>query len=411
MLSSKQLKILFIIDAFDEGSEENPLLDKIIERQLLGSCTVLLTSRPKHLKEKQNYFRPKYWVQGFNKEQQINFLCKHLDNKYIKGAKGRLEKVIESFQKWTQQKAEPWKQIKCEYQAQLKAQLEEEDEMCRNPLNLFILCTLINEDGIETRTSRVELYKDLYKFLLRKAALRMERSEDELRESVLKPLYQLAYKAYLKDRCFVTEEDLGGDLGKALCAAGFLWKEVRVSRFDSVARFAFSHKTFVEFLCAQEMQQMSEEDRAKFISGLQPIRDETLLRFIIAVLDEEALGRIAEFILDRVQGDDDVLGDDYALPLLRFILGVLEQKVLSYVSEVLLKRVRDEYRKYLRLLTELKDVDEEALGNIVYKVHPDEFKELYADCKSPLHLSIKHPCGFNQSEIAIARLCKRLIVH
>jgi hypothetical protein len=132
MMKNKQLKTLLIVDAFDEGSEDNLLLDRIIEGQLLRNCTVLLTSRPNHLKEKQNYFQPNYWVQGLTKEQQIDFLCKHLDNKFIndveelKGLEqvvqlvtanpeGWPEEVFQLLKKLTQQKADPWKQIKREH--------------------------------------------------------------------------------------------------------------------------------------------------------------------------------------------------------------------------------------------------------------------------------------------------------
>jgi hypothetical protein len=66
------------------------------------------------------------------------------------------------------------------------------------------------------------------------AAQHMGRSKDDLRESVLKPLYQLAHRAYLEDRCILTEKDLERDLGEALCTSGFLWMEVSVTkRFDS----------------------------------------------------------------------------------------------------------------------------------------------------------------------------------
>jgi predicted NACHT family NTPase len=333
-LSSKQ--ILFIIDAYDEGSKDNPLLQEVIGGRLLRNYTVLLTSRPNHLKEELSFFPFKYRVKGFNRKQQIDFLEKHLSDEYIeKDESKRKEKYS-----WLKDFA----CFKKEHQSTIRDLLEMEDGLCKNPLHLFILCTLINEMRIKSNTSRTDLYKDWHVFFVIKAEDRMlkkkeaSRSEKEkikkaLNKEVLLPLYELAHKAYTEDLCYLTEGDLedAGVSGDKLCDSGFVSKEVRVSRrYDCEEIFTFTHKTFVEFLCAMHVKHnMTEDERRDFTTGLDWKKDETLLRFVLGVMDG--------------------------------------------LVPAVWEKAQDDQHFYLSLLSELENVDEEALGGILHRFHLSEF--------------------------------------
>jgi hypothetical protein len=61
-------KTLFIIDSYDEAGSNNPLLDKLISSKIFARSTLVLTSRPAHLKS--FHFDQTYMIQGFNFDQQ-----------------------------------------------------------------------------------------------------------------------------------------------------------------------------------------------------------------------------------------------------------------------------------------------------------------------------------------------------
>jgi hypothetical protein len=187
---------------------------------------------------------------------------KNLRNKYIEKDESKREAAREDD--WWEEFAG----FKSEHRWTIRNQLQKESELCRNPLNLYILCMLINDVGMTSYNSRSILYKDLHAFFLKKAKRRMQRSEEALTQSVLRPLYRIAHRALMEDRCFLTEGDLEGVSRDDLCASGFVLKQVRVSRcYDYEESFAFSHKTFVEFLCAMHMKHNVTEDSVSRCGG------------------------------------------------------------------------------------------------------------------------------------------------
>jgi hypothetical protein len=66
---------------------------------------------------------------------------------------------------------------------------------------------LIFGDGrlkdVETRT---ELYQELVDFLVQKAAQRLKRTEDEIRDNLIKKLFSVAYKCIQSGKLYVEDE-------------------------------------------------------------------------------------------------------------------------------------------------------------------------------------------------------------
>jgi hypothetical protein len=166
-----QKRVLFIVDAFDEGKKRSPLLEALIDGRVLRNATLLLTSRPNHLRDKMDSFHTRYRVEGFSYEQQKEFLCKYLKEEFF-GT---------NHKSWDNLRDRP----------RIEDQLNEEKDLARNPLNLYIMCTLMNEKGLRPHTSRTALYEDLHNFIAEKARCQMMLSPEAMRQTVLQPLYKL----------------------------------------------------------------------------------------------------------------------------------------------------------------------------------------------------------------------------
>ncbi|ELU03668.1 hypothetical protein CAPTEDRAFT_209081 [Capitella teleta] len=199
-LNSNQSTVLFIVDSFDEGNNDNPILRDLIKGHVYANATLLLTSRPHSLKElEMREFESKLSTQGFNNEQK-------------------------RF----------------------------------SPLNLAIICLLISE-GLPSMATRTELYESVTKFLVKKASDRMGRPKEEIEEDIIRPLCRLSFEAYKRNEVCLSNEDLEKDGVNAddVLRSGFLTKEVKVSLIDDrVERLSFSHKTFLEYLAATHLVQI-----------------------------------------------------------------------------------------------------------------------------------------------------------
>jgi hypothetical protein len=247
------------------------------------------------------------------------FLYKHLSTDYIEEDVGM---------------PLPWMQcFKKEHRKAITDLLCYEADLCCNPLNLMILCALVKDKGLKEHYDRTELYEDLHCFLKEKARNRLEEDED-LETTVMIPLYKLAYEAYADNRrCYLTEKDYPAKKLDKMCISGFIYKKLRPSRRREVL-FHFSHLTIVEYLSAQHLKHLNVDGRKNIIEALEVIPDRSLLKFIVGVLEENALLEVAPFLMDRARHDSNF---------------------------------------YLWLLSDMKVTNESELGNILHRFHPESF--------------------------------------
>ncbi|ELU04885.1 hypothetical protein CAPTEDRAFT_203065 [Capitella teleta] len=201
---------------------------------------------------------------------------------------------------------------------------------------------------------------------LRKAGERMDLTEAEVEESLLRPLYQIAFEAHKKNETVVREKDSKKvKNSQRICEVGYLTNEVIISRLQPEVRFQFTHKTFVEFLTAKHITEMDREERLNWMRHLR--YENCHIR----------IGRL---------GIEDRFNVEQNEPILGFIFGLLEEESaeLTEMALLVIKETRfssehhplsiysscDASHQLLRLLAELNNVVPPELADVICKRRP-----------------------------------------
>ncbi|ELT89381.1 hypothetical protein CAPTEDRAFT_202699 [Capitella teleta] len=331
----QEKNVLLIIDAFDEASTENKMLHELIEGKRLKHKPLLVTSRPNFLENKQRHFESTFTVEGYNYREQLEHVERYAAHKNIASAP-------------------------------FESMLEEESiiDLCSNPLNLTLLC-LLREEDTQLRITRTALYTSIHRIIRRKAGERMDLTEAEVEESLLRPLYQFAFEAHQKNETVVREKDSKKVKNfQRICEVGYLTNEVIISRLQKEVRFQFTHKTFVEFLTAKHIAEMDREERMNWMQHL---------RYANCHIEIKGLAIEDGF---NVQQNEAILG---------FLFGLLEEESaeLTEMASLVIKETRFSYEhppislyspcgashQLLRLLAELNVVPPE-LADAICKRRP-----------------------------------------
>ncbi|ELT97222.1 hypothetical protein CAPTEDRAFT_209243, partial [Capitella teleta] len=229
----KTASVLFLIDAYDEGCVDNSHLDQLIEKKHLRKSSLLLTSRRHFLRHKLNCFNCLLSLEGYDKTQQLNHVKKLAEHENI---------PVNQFD--------------------LLLENDEISGICSNPLYLTLLCLLYTEEGCSIN-SRTDLFCAMHEFILLKASGRMNVTQEDMEQQVMRPLYKLAFDAYQKNEYLIQEHDLqntscGMD---AIIQVGYLIKHITVSRLQAKVQHRFTHTTVMEFLAAKHLSLMAEHGR------------------------------------------------------------------------------------------------------------------------------------------------------
>ncbi|ELU01609.1 hypothetical protein CAPTEDRAFT_213912 [Capitella teleta] len=288
----KTSSVLLIVDAYDEAYKENVLLDQIIEKKRLRNSTLLLTSRKNFLRDKLTYFDCQLFLDVYDEPQQLEHVMKLAKH--------------ENFPV-----------------AQFDLLLTNEDirGLYDNPLNLTLLCLLHTEESCSLG-SRTELYSAMHELILSKAGSRMKLSIDDMEQQIMRPFYQVVFDAYPKS--VIQEEQLKNiSCGlERILQVGYLIKDVTISRLQEKTRFRFTHMTFMEFLAAKHLAEVTNQERRTWLQnsltfamtthssiGLQ-VRfnanfapDENVATFLFGLLEGnlEALVQMTTTIMDCTQ--------------------------------------------------------------------------------------------------------------
>ncbi|ELU10931.1 hypothetical protein CAPTEDRAFT_188983, partial [Capitella teleta] len=167
--------VLLIVDAFDEAPNEHEILHQLIEGKLLKHKTVLITSRHNFLQNKLSHFHSTAAVEGCNYREQLEHVKRYAEHKKIDSAPFESLFAVKNVQ-----------------------------DLCNNPLNLTLVCLLIEEDT-QLLNSRTALYTSIHNIINRKASERMHLTPAEVEESLLRPLYRLAFEANQKNETVIRE--------------------------------------------------------------------------------------------------------------------------------------------------------------------------------------------------------------
>ncbi|ELT89818.1 hypothetical protein CAPTEDRAFT_188209 [Capitella teleta] len=236
----KTVAVLFLIDVYDEGCVDNSHLDQLIEKNHLRKSSLLLTSRRHFLRHKLNYFNCRLSLEEYDKNQQLNHVKKLAEHENM---------LVNQFD--------------------LLLENDEISGICSNPLYLTLLCLLYTEEGCSIN-SRTDLFCAMHEFILLKASGRMNVTQEDMEQQVMRPLYKLAFDAYQKNEYLIQEHDLqntscGMD---AIIQVRYLIKHITVSRLQAKLQHRFTHTTVMEFLAAKHLSLMAENGRQVWLQNV-----------------------------------------------------------------------------------------------------------------------------------------------
>ena len=220
-------KVLLVLDGLDEADPEKlKLFRKLIQRELLPGCYIVLTSRHEDGGNIRPYTDTLLEIVGFTTTDAECFITRYFqqsDNQHLAGA--------------------------------LIGNLGSDNlyELTRNPLNTLLLCVIFEDlDGV-LPNSRTKLYIEIVLFVLRlyenKNGLSSSDKDLLVYKDELMILGRMALDSLRKGELYF--EDHQGDFKQSLSAKfGFVSIQAGGDKRTPCPRYAFFHKSFHEFFCA-----------------------------------------------------------------------------------------------------------------------------------------------------------------
>ena len=221
-------KVLLVLDGLDEAdSEKLKLFRKLIQRELLPGCYIVLTSRHEAGSNIRPYTDTLLEIVGFTTTDAKCFISRYFqqsDNQHLAGA--------------------------------LTAKLGSENlyQLTRNPLNTLLLCVIFEDLNGVLPNSRTKLYIEIVLFVLRRYENknRLSSSDKDLLlvyKEELMILGRMALDPLCKGELYF--EDHQGDFKQSLLPEfGFVSIQAGGSKRAPCPRYAFFHKSFQEFFSA-----------------------------------------------------------------------------------------------------------------------------------------------------------------
>ena len=227
-LQENPSKVLLVLDGLDEADPVKlKLVLKLVQRELLPGCCIVLTSRHEAESNIRPYIDTLLEIVGFTTTDADCFIRRYFyqsDNQHL------AEKLI--------------------------GQLKSDDlyELTRNPLNPLLLCVIFEDLNGVLPNSRTELYIEIVLFVLRRYENKKDfSSSDEdlllVYKKELMILGTMALDSLRKGELYF--EDHQGDFKQSLVPKfGFVSIQAGGSKRAPCPRYAFFHKSFQEFFSA-----------------------------------------------------------------------------------------------------------------------------------------------------------------
>ncbi|XP_067050414.1 protein NLRC3-like [Acropora muricata] len=227
-LQENPSKVLLVLDGLDEADPEKlNLIRKLIQRELLPGCFIVLTSRHEAGSNIMPYTDTLLEIVGFKTTDVECFIRRYFqqsDNQHLAAA------LIENLN------------------------LEKLNELTKNPLNTLLLCVIFEDLNGVLPNSRTKLYKEMVLFVLRryenKNGLSSGDKDHLLRyKEELIDLGRMALDSLRKGELYF--EDHQGDFKQSLWPKlGFVSIQAGGGKRAPCPRYAFYHKSFQEFFAA-----------------------------------------------------------------------------------------------------------------------------------------------------------------
>ena len=227
-LKKNSSKVLLVLDGLDEADPGKlKLFLKLIQRELLPGCYVVLTSRNEDWSNIRPYTDTLLEIVGFTATDAECFITKYFQQSDDQELAGALIATLESL---------------------------DLDELARNPLNIFLLCVSFEDLNGVLPNSRTKLYIEIVLFILRRYENKngLSNSDKDLilvYKEELMILGRMVLDSLRKGELYF--EDLQGDFKQSLLPKfGFLSIQAGGSKRAPCPRYAFFHKSFQEFFSA-----------------------------------------------------------------------------------------------------------------------------------------------------------------
>ena len=311
-LQENPSKVLLVLDGLDEADPvKQKLVLKLIQRELLPGCFIVLTSRHEAGSNIRPYTDTLLEIVGFTTTDADCFIRRYFhqsDNQHL------AEKLI----------------------GKLKS--DNLYELTRNPLNTLLLCVIFEDLNGVLPNSRTELYKEMVLFVLKRYENKNGLSSGDkdhllLYKEELMILGRMALDSLRKRELYF--EDHQGDFKQSLLPKfGFVSIQAGGGKRAACPRYAFFHKSFQEFFSAfflafsmiDGTMDCKSVANVEYEFGLREVF--TFMAGIVAMHSKETAESIVKSFASVVNLSDST-HRDYQTPLILALLFIDECKLFS----------------------------------------------------------------------------------
>ena len=289
-------KCLLILDGFDEATEVNKEVMKIIQGRTLYTCNILVMSRPHQTKEMEKRFKTVFKVKGFTQTQAQKFATKILQDE------GQVHTVL-SFS---------------------PSSYLSSNKLYQCPILLSVVCVLVRDEGIDLLKGEREV-GDIYltmtqclykKYLLRKGWKFEQKGFLETLFSVGK----IAWETLISGNPFLSKDNVVKECGEEVFAVGLLIGDEKFSslkHLNADILVTFSHRSLQEFFgSAYFILKLDNGETIEALLGAEPekapfLMNPLVLEFcayflktrqndLLLAQKETVFDSLVQFVCDRI---------------------------------------------------------------------------------------------------------------
>ena len=281
-IRSNQSKILLVLDGFDELRED---LVKgflpLIQGKVFANVHLMLTARHEAGMKVRRYCDTLLEIVGYTQDDVESYIKKYFSSHENKNL---ADKVIEQL-----------------------CRDKKLRELTVNPLNTALLCLLCEETGGVFPSKKKKLYDALVSCALRthfakKCIFLGDEDPIERCTNELNLLGKVAFEALLKNQLHFNEDEMKSQSNANFLQLPFLSREPSVSKIKPTQCYAFTHKTFQEYLAAFYLAHQllsGDKENERLLDELSPIDNWQVWEFLISLVSTES-GEVAVNVVSRL---------------------------------------------------------------------------------------------------------------
>ena len=225
-LKENPSKVLLVLDGLDEADPQKlEMYLKLIQREELPGCYIVLTSRHEAGKKVRPYTDTLLEIVGFTTADPVNYIRKYFEQVKVDMAEELIESIFSNVE--------------------LMA-------LTQNPLNTLLLCVIFEDLKGVLPSNRTQLYEEIVRFILRRYESKTDGLSNRGKDLLLVYKKELMILGRTALDCLRKRElyfdDHKGDIKESLLMKfGFLSIQSGGSKRAPCDRYGFFHKSFQEF--------------------------------------------------------------------------------------------------------------------------------------------------------------------